>query len=404
MSLVNPPSIASGTVVLFADNNWTSTQWTIDTKNTLQNSPYRLPACINDNATWVAWNLPVGTFVTLSNDPFNSVETVRNSVTFDCLGTGKTETVDLRNVGINDCVSAYMWDTFNTDLGYIACYEDRYRGGARLLIFMDRYAPNTNYDISSWWFKSRISSIDWSQLGDIISFHFWQGNNKSGQCYNNAYGWNPNKYEADMDQLGQNDMFTSFTWNYLSPKREEYSAASFPVITSGDAKSTVVEETSGTNEFDQTITKTLTINKQDASSITTEVSNTVAYGWSVTVSVSYTPASETGGYGGSVSVTGHGDYSTTTSNTTTQSTSLDINVQDTFTIPAKCKFKISLSVQILELPAQTITVPVKRWYPSPVKNSEKDGTLWVRQEFVAVRLAGGVSSKNIIHTEYTPLA
>jgi hypothetical protein len=58
-----PPVVASGTVALFRDNFWRSQRFDVTIAEGAIQSISSTP--MQDQATWVAFNLPVGTVVTL---------------------------------------------------------------------------------------------------------------------------------------------------------------------------------------------------------------------------------------------------------------------------------------------------------------------------------------------------
>jgi hypothetical protein len=62
----NPPKQESGTISLFADNYWDSTSLTLDISEFSEKNRHSIAnTSLQDKATWVNFNLPVGIVVTL---------------------------------------------------------------------------------------------------------------------------------------------------------------------------------------------------------------------------------------------------------------------------------------------------------------------------------------------------
>ena len=91
---VPPPTLPSGTVTLFADDNWGSERATLRTADYPESVRHLFDGTpMQDQATFIAFNLPVGTVMTLMDG------VVPPNVRFcgrcvDLVGTGKTESVN----------------------------------------------------------------------------------------------------------------------------------------------------------------------------------------------------------------------------------------------------------------------------------------------------------------------
>lgn len=57
----NPPQLASGTVALFKDSNWNSQRLDIRIADYLPGQRQTILKSMLDQATWIAFNLPLGT-------------------------------------------------------------------------------------------------------------------------------------------------------------------------------------------------------------------------------------------------------------------------------------------------------------------------------------------------------
>jgi hypothetical protein len=63
-----PPSLTSGTVALFQNNDWNSQALYISIDEHRSNERETIPSALFDQATWAAFNLPVGVVMTLMDN------------------------------------------------------------------------------------------------------------------------------------------------------------------------------------------------------------------------------------------------------------------------------------------------------------------------------------------------
>ena len=95
-----PPRLDSGTVVLYWDDNWSSRSLTLRTSDYAIGQRHTIPGPMFDNATFVSFNLPVGTVMTLMDNvtPVPGGHTVSDLSNcgrcVDLVGTGQTEGVN----------------------------------------------------------------------------------------------------------------------------------------------------------------------------------------------------------------------------------------------------------------------------------------------------------------------
>ncbi|WPB03425.1 uncharacterized protein RHO25_008064 [Cercospora beticola] len=70
----------SGTIALYNDPHWNSEKHVLSIQDYAKGERHTIPPQFNDKATWVAWNLPVGTVVTVANHhkPRDSGKSVGN--------------------------------------------------------------------------------------------------------------------------------------------------------------------------------------------------------------------------------------------------------------------------------------------------------------------------------------
>ncbi|MBR0565571.1 hypothetical protein J5J83_05505 [Azoarcus sp. L1K30] len=124
-----PPALPSGTVLLYRDGNWNSQSYTLRTCDYRENECQTLAdTCIEDKATWVAFNLPVGTLMTLA-EHVSALEghplwkPRHCGRVIDLIGTGSTQAVDLTQCNMTDCISSFLWWHINLQLNAFELVE-----------------------------------------------------------------------------------------------------------------------------------------------------------------------------------------------------------------------------------------------------------------------------------------
>lgn len=126
------PDLASGRVRLYQDFNWNSNNTEINIHDGYsQKSRHRVDQRLFDKASWIAFNLPVGTVLTFM-DHLPSVPASGKYAdlsdagrTLDLIGTGQTEGVDLDRLQMNDKISQFFWRTVDLNQGAIELFDDQ---------------------------------------------------------------------------------------------------------------------------------------------------------------------------------------------------------------------------------------------------------------------------------------
>ena len=138
-----PPALPSGTVMLFADDNWASERATLRTADYAESVRHLFDGTpMQDQATFIAFNLPVGTVMTLMDGmvPQNARFSGR---CVDLVGTGKTESVNLRSINLNECLSGFSWRKVALDRGATELFADTNFNGDRTTIFLGQWPAAT---------------------------------------------------------------------------------------------------------------------------------------------------------------------------------------------------------------------------------------------------------------------
>jgi hypothetical protein len=173
------PAQPSGTVTLYADNNWTSTSHTIALSALAKDYRHDLPKTMQDRATWIAFNLPVGTVATLTDEVTDVrqgpiADLMRHTGRLvDLIGTGKTESVDLTTCNMNDCASTFMWRTPNMRGGMVELFEKINYEGNRTVIFPSEwpmYDGNNAHSMAGWYIDARTSSAKFNKILEGFTF------------------------------------------------------------------------------------------------------------------------------------------------------------------------------------------------------------------------------------------
>jgi hypothetical protein len=102
-------------VRLYKDNSWSSESYTFNVNDYVKDHRQSISgSSMHDRATWLAFNLPAGTVVTMMTHYVaaadGNVYNLKNcGPVVDLVGTGQTDGVDLTKIGMNDCISAWYW-------------------------------------------------------------------------------------------------------------------------------------------------------------------------------------------------------------------------------------------------------------------------------------------------------
>ncbi len=81
---------------------------------------------------------------------------------------------------MNHSISAVWIGNYDNRVGYMTVYEDSNFQGNRTNLFLSMFAPDAIISISSWLAQDRISSIDWSKLGELCRVNFYNNADGSG--------------------------------------------------------------------------------------------------------------------------------------------------------------------------------------------------------------------------------
>jgi hypothetical protein len=368
------PPLPPKTVILYRDDNWNSQSWTISLDDWLPGRRHNVVDSMWDQATYVAFNLPPGTVVTLTDNvvPLEAGQNVADlkgcGVSVDLVGAGQTEAVDLRGVSMNDCVSSFFWRAVDLDFGGIELFEHADFKGNRVVLFLSDWSPGAVYSIGPWWMNERVSSVRWKTLTDRQTAQLFEHDNGAGNTFNNILGYGSTKECRDLQEYRLNDQMSSFRWDGIVPKKEI--VAPFDVkIPANKIQTGFTEEFRARNDANiDTPPQETTFSKKLGKS--RSVSTTDKFVTGLKTTHGYSPPSATGGYVGSVEVS----FSYERSNTVTRTNTEEVVVQKKMSIivPKKKRIEARLAYFAAELPPTEFTTTAERWYDRPVTGATQD--------------------------------
>lgn len=418
-TFANPPQLPGRTVRLFQDNRWDSPSYTISLGNRAPNAEYSFSGeGMQDNATILAYNLPVGEVVTLTDNvsPRGNVCDLGGcGRSVDLVGTGKTESCNLMALGMNDCLSAYFWRKVDMNLGAIELYEHTDYNGARTVIFLSDWEPGTVHSIGNWFMNDTASSAKWQTLSDRQICRLYEHSDASGRSYANIIGWGDSKEDSNFVRSGFNDIVSAFRWDPIVPKKEIIQPFTLSVTvdssssTAFTAEHSIMNDSSSPQEFDVTLSQadaeTVTLTRTD----THHVGSSFSWGWS-----SSTEAG--GGVAGvadvktkvsyEVKISLQYDYTHSDSTSTSSTKSRSLTLTEKFTAPPHTRTTGQIIARIGQIQPTTYQTSAQRWYDVQVNGSSYDqATGWyMRTEMVTGEIAGGLHCRTDLTVSSDALA
>jgi hypothetical protein len=358
-----------------------------------------------DQATWIAFNMPVGTVMTLMDNvhpvqPGKSVADLSGcGRSVDLVGTGRTEAADVSQVNMNDCISSFFWREVDLNLGAFEVFEDTNFKGNRSTIFLSEWEPGAIFSIGNWYLQDRISSVRWKALSDRQTAALFDNSNGTGDLFDNIKGWGDTKEIADLAAIRFNDRASAFRWDGIVPKKEIVAPFNVTASSDGPGSFGLSSVVSGVNRTSAPQPVTVTLNNTDAQTVTvattdqyaTTVSSTftghvlTAATWSVTATFSYT----------------HSD-----TKTKTETKTIMLSVQQTVNAPPNSNYKATLLVSIAKLPPTLFHTTAERWYDEPLSGSHPDplnNNWFKRVEPVTLSVEGSLASSTTVNIEATPI-
>jgi hypothetical protein len=394
------PALDAKTVRLYRDAAWNSESWTISLDNWLPVQRHNVDNSIWDQATYVAFNLPVGIVVTLIDNiaPLaagqNSADLKGCGVCVELVGTGQTEGLDLRNVSMNDCVSSFSWRPVDLDLGAIELFEHPGFTGNRAILFLAEWEPGKTHSIVPWWMNDKVSSVRWKTLDDRATAELFEHPDGGGSSFNNIMGFGSMKECGDLRNYRFDDTMSSFRWVGIAPKREIIKPFEL-TIPAGRVQTGFVVSQSVRNNGDENLKVPVTFSKKFGKTLTVSTTNTYVTGTKFTYSQKSTVEVSVPGIGTASEEITWGfevSFSYTRSDTTTRTDTEETLIQQTaeIIIPPRKRGEARLFYAVGELPPTECQTTAERWYDRPLPRTVQDGAYYKREEPVRVAIQGGL--------------
>ncbi|NOK16531.1 ETX/MTX2 family pore-forming toxin [Corallococcus carmarthensis] len=408
-----PPNQPSNTVRLFQDASWTSASYAFNVNDYAKDKRQSISGTnMQDRATWIAFNLPVGTVVTMTD---NFVAPADGNVfnlkgcgrVVDLVGTGQTEAVALSQVNMNDCISAWFWHTPDLNLGGVELYQDADFKGNRTVLFLSEWNARQLHSLSGWYIHDSASSARWPSLYDAQTVSLFANADGSGVSYENIKAWGSFSQLSSFKEVGFNDALSSFSWNNLIPKQEIIAPVIVTVPNSGgQSLSTHLTATNNSPEVQpQTITLTNTTEQTTSVTVTNQYTAGMELGYSLSAKAGIGVGEVTQEWTLKLTFT----YSRTESSTLTKTQTTALSISQVFNVPPYSIAQATLWVQMGLLPPNTTyRTTAERWYDADLKGSTYDPAngWWRRTEFITLQMGGtlAVNSNLVVETSPIPQA
>jgi len=402
-----PPGPAAGAPVVPLNEvwlydgaaNWQGAVYKIDLAN--YDPGYQVSfqgTWINDKSDLVAYNLPVGRVVTLLNnvttppktEPYNLAGA---GVCVDLFGTGKTETVALNKVGATNCLSAFIWRDPDFSTGLFQLFDTGSKvepstatEGPRTTIFLSEWAKDQPHSLAKWAISDASDSIYYSGL-NAQSVFLYDGGNGDGGATAPFSGWQRTTWGLLQDQ-GFTNRAGSWSWKLLRPVYSVVDDVKIGLSDAAASTSSFTKEDRGTNLSDFTMNAGAEFKNESTQSVTTQVSNSVTTGSSLTASL--TSEYKAGVPGDEVTESWSIGISFSESETVSNST--DTTVTSSQTITQTFSFVVlpyhtwhaTWVVQTAEVPAISFSTLGHYYYDKPVPGSYPDPDMAAKLGMAAV--------------------
>lgn len=405
-----PFQLASGTVAFYQDPNRRGARSDIRIDDYVLNRRNVAPDAQYDKNSYVLYHLPVGTVMTLlggwntGGDKISDLSSC--DICLDLVGTGRTESCQLWDAGLNDDLSMFFWRNVDLNIGDVEGFADSNFTDARTTLFLSEWAPATVYTLRFWRKNNVIIRIEWHTLADRQTVTLYDGEDGSTSSYFNVKGWDSTKEIPYLREVRFKDCISSFKWESVVPVKEIIK----PFIIQSANSSSAFDLTSfvdGKNKSSEPRSVVVSLNNSIAQTITVESSDQHVVGVCSTFSQTNSEGAEgivTSSTQWSVSLNYF--YNRTDTRSRSETKTVDLSVMRTVGAPARTTFRATLLVTIGCLPATEYVTIAERWYKEPVIGAQADfaNNGWYRRvEDVRIRVGGSLACRTIVNMQATPL-
>lgn len=405
---LGPPPQASGTVVLYGDDSWAaSNKMVIRTSDYTAGAVQTLSSPISQHVHWVAFNLPVGTVVTLTQYTNFSQGGLPGNLsgagaTVDLIGTGSTESVSVVALGLEDDIRGFFHRAVDISQGAIELHEKVDFSGRRQLLFLAEWNQDVIVSLDKWYMNNRVHALKWGTIPETATAKLSENTDGTGAAFSNIKGWGSFK-EQNLDAVNLGGRISGFSWMNVTPVKEIIDVVSVDLSRYIRNSESLHSDSSGTNRTPAEQTQTIAINKTQAETVSVEVSSTITTG--TELSASYSVSGLFASW--SMSITLSFSYSKTTTKTTSVTQSTDISVVQEFNIPPQSSFVAVFTQQMAVLPPNTyFQTTATRWYTDQIAGSTPDPSnngWYKRVEKINLNLSCALAVGTTLEIESTPL-
>ncbi|KIV90293.1 hypothetical protein PV10_07612 [Exophiala mesophila] len=401
-----PGNIPSGQCRIYVDASWGSASCTIDTNETTPVDRRYLPSSFVDKATWIAWNLPVGRVVTLTDQyqPLASGKSVGDlqglGRSVDLVGTGKTETVNLLNCGVNDLLAAWFWREVDLRIGAIEMYSELNFTGLRHTLFLSEWEGNVIHSLAGMWMNDDLTSIKWKTLQDGQTVTFWEHPDGSGTSFNEVKGWGNSKEISDLRDNRFCDVVSAFKWSALFPVKEIIDPVTIQNVPFNALSQP--SQHNWANSSPESQTESLSIRLTESETFTVSTTDTFVTGVKVTVTGGSEAKEGPVTVSMSFSVELSYQYSHSVTSTTGATTSIEVSETRGITCAPHGKTIGTLIYRLGKIPPTVYKTTAHRWYTQKITDSHEDQGYYKRDEDITFTAGGGIGSILDATTDFYP--
>ncbi|MDC0721427.1 hypothetical protein [Nannocystis bainbridge] len=382
-------AIASNTVVLYKDANFSGTQYVIDVYRYTPKMVQSISGTsMQDQATSLRYNLQRGCVVTLFQNNVASLNfpSLKGAgKVLDLIGDGAEHEVRLSDYGMNDCVSAFWWRQVDLSQGYMELYDDADCRGQHTTIFIAEFPVNSEpYNVDGWQVDDKLSSVRWMGMADTIVVILYDHADGTGSSFSNI-----NNGDGECLKLSAysfNDKTSSFKVTRLKAVKEEIKQVVIHNVEPYNTSQTQLKSDGKVNgenttaKVDCTYTATVT----ETTSVTVTESHTIGAALQYTYQWRRTPGSD---QGWDLTLGMTYDYTKEQSNTNSTSKTIGLSFSQEYEVPPKSTWHF-LWIASIGSVDEKFTATAIRWYDMPLKGTVLDGGLFMREETLTGMFTG----------------
>lgn len=410
-----PSPLPSGYIKLFKDNNWNSTSLTIDTNNAQYPSGNLFSFSgtpLQDNATWIAFNLPENVVCTLCNNIVqhsNPYDFSHAGICVDLIGNGQTQTIDLPAYGANDCLSGGVWREVDPTGGWFQLFADADQTGSFATIFFLEWPTSTPNSIASWWLQDKATAVNFPCLTPPQLLTLSDNSDGSGQSVtvgaSNTFGTWTNTAVADLRNSGMNDKVSAFSYKLIPPQSSVVNTTTVQVTSPIVPGQTITEYIKGKNASSEVISITDTVAEEKSVAVTNTATQEYQTTSTITASIEATEGiPDVDSLKATLTASFAVQTTTSSSQSTTNTNSLSLAQAITFNVPARSTYEARATISIGQLPPTTIRQDGLFYYKQNLPGSvrQSDGTYLLTMPLTIV-INGQIGSSVDLDVTSTPI-